>query len=328
MKVSEAYSTLFHYTNCEGLMGILDRGVLRATDYRYLNDSEELIYSKHVIRQILNPEIINILKGQTKCDSSWARRIEEWGGIESVAAKDAESLLAAMFDSVLESDQDCPRLTGPYIFSFCAHTSLFESKNGLLSQWRGYGKDGGYAIVFDVAELEKQIISELEMHYYPIGQFCDVGYGVNEFSYPEDLKEIVNEIRTSLPEALRNHAEKGFFNLKLFTPFVTTLSRIKHEGFKEEREVRIVLFPGSQELQLKEKDNAIKQKSIKPVYHRTKKGTPVPYIEILGGGGTSLLIKKVIIGPHNEKILRHKALKSRLDALGIELAISDIPFVG
>ena len=37
-------AAVYHYTDAAGLQGILDSGVLWATDYRYLNDSSELRY--------------------------------------------------------------------------------------------------------------------------------------------------------------------------------------------------------------------------------------------------------------------------------------------
>lgn len=43
----------------------------------------------------------------------------------------------------------------PYVLSFCASGSTRVSAHGLLSQWLGYGKDGGYSIAFDTAGLEK-----------------------------------------------------------------------------------------------------------------------------------------------------------------------------
>ncbi len=41
---------LWHYTTAEGLKGILSSQTLWVTDYRYLNDSSEFIYSKQIIR--------------------------------------------------------------------------------------------------------------------------------------------------------------------------------------------------------------------------------------------------------------------------------------
>ncbi len=62
--------TLYHYTSLSGLLGIVDSGVLRASDIRYMNDSAELrhtldLLQSHVSRRIFagtdNPALLNQL---------------------------------------------------------------------------------------------------------------------------------------------------------------------------------------------------------------------------------------------------------------------------
>ena len=55
--VGETYRELFHYADWNGLKGIWESGIFRATDYRYLNDSQEII----LIKTKLVEEISRIL---------------------------------------------------------------------------------------------------------------------------------------------------------------------------------------------------------------------------------------------------------------------------
>ena len=48
-----------------------------------------------------------------------------------------------------------------YIFSTCIHNEDSDSyKDGLLSMWRGYGSEGGYAIQFNKHNLVKLFYNE------------------------------------------------------------------------------------------------------------------------------------------------------------------------
>ena len=48
--------TLYHYTSFKGLLGIVDSGVLWASDVRYMNDSAEMKHTVDLIGRILPDE--------------------------------------------------------------------------------------------------------------------------------------------------------------------------------------------------------------------------------------------------------------------------------
>jgi uncharacterized Fe-S radical SAM superfamily protein PflX len=47
--------SIFHYTTAEGLKGILTSQTLWATDFRYLNDTEELSQAKEIFISVVKP---------------------------------------------------------------------------------------------------------------------------------------------------------------------------------------------------------------------------------------------------------------------------------
>src|SRR5712692_6378210 len=106
---------LYHYTTADGLMGILRDRSMFGTHYRFLNDSLEIIWGKQLV----------------------ARHIDEY--IERV--EDPARVALRQFQGApIEQHWDI------YVACFCA-------EGNLLSQWRAYGKSGGYALAFRRLDL-------------------------------------------------------------------------------------------------------------------------------------------------------------------------------
>ena len=98
--------TLYHYTTFTGLLGIVESGVLWASDIRYMNDSAELKHTADLIR-------VEIL-----------RRIS--------VGHSNPGLLNQFVDWFTYRIANGHMLFG----------ASFRSNGNLLSQWRGYSKLG------------------------------------------------------------------------------------------------------------------------------------------------------------------------------------------
>ena len=121
--------TLYHYTDAKGLLGIVQGQTLRATDVQFLNDGEELIYaarqiSKHARNRA--DEICRQLSQDPNCDDYLAQRLR-------AIAKAVDDHADGQYGQV-------------FVSCFC-------SEPDLLSQWRSYGRDGGFALGFDSGDL-------------------------------------------------------------------------------------------------------------------------------------------------------------------------------
>jgi len=83
-------------------------------------------------------------------DSLFNDFITQHGGAHKVASDDAHRLIDILYAKIFGNS-----LAEPFIASFCSHANdqSYEKENGLLSQWRGYGNDGGFCIIFDTAAL-------------------------------------------------------------------------------------------------------------------------------------------------------------------------------
>ncbi|WP_156906856.1 DUF2971 domain-containing protein [Desulforegula conservatrix] len=93
--------SLFHYTDVNGIMGILKTQELWLTDIRYLNDSAEYLHGIEIFNKLLESEFE-----------------------KNTIGKDTKSLILSAIEALNNSICVCS----------------FSKKKDLLSQWRGYGK--------------------------------------------------------------------------------------------------------------------------------------------------------------------------------------------
>lgn len=110
---------VYHYTNAEGLIGIITSGQLWASDARFLNDAAETAFAL--------PEVIRILQERLANEPE---------------VSEAAEILPLAISMLNEKD----RSYGAYVTCFC-------ESGDLLSQWRGYGRRQGYAIGFDRSSI-------------------------------------------------------------------------------------------------------------------------------------------------------------------------------
>jgi hypothetical protein len=113
------------------------------------------------------------------------------------------------------------------------------------------------------------------------------------------------------------------------TGFLDAATRFKHQGFKEEREVRIVAIPGSAETAaaVSSEHTEFTRKPIKTVCNLLSENRGRPYIALFGTLEEELPIKRIIIGPS-----RGQDDNYRRAAVAVGTRISTVrsktPFVG
>jgi hypothetical protein len=108
-------SWLHHYTTAGGVLGIVSDRSIFGTHHRFLNDSLEILWGQQVI----------------------AGHIDQY----IQAAEEPARTTLQRFRN-LQVEQYCDI----YVACFCA-------KDNLLSQWRAYGRGGGYALAFRGLDL-------------------------------------------------------------------------------------------------------------------------------------------------------------------------------
>lgn len=179
------HDKLFHYTNAEGLLGILRSRIFWGTDITHLNDSSELEYGIELVR----------------------------GQLDQAVRRRASGKVADLLAAVRENFHSFGRLT--------AYVSCFCQQRDLLSQWRGYGgSGGGYAIGIGrcgkrETDTPEPKISLRQVIYKPTEQlhlindsiaqleaFADYAFADNSLDWNEAGKQITDFFRREVGDYL------------------------------------------------------------------------------------------------------------------------------
>lgn len=326
--VAEQYPELLHYTTDAGLRGILESGCLWASHASYLNDAEELTHFFDarlfdLAYEAILGHIDRVPKSQRK-----QRVLQQGHGAKAIAKADAQKVTALLKKATIGFHD-------PYILSLSAPSNQRVAANGLLSQWRGYGGNGGYALVLNTKEFDTLLQTEGQQNQYQFAQWGDVYYyGLDSTQQPSseevtEYEEVVRQGAVALVSGKHPDTVPDLYNA------VTSLSCLyKHWGFAEEEEVRVIAIPPSGDIATQAAAaGSVKQPRRPKTFARTD--LLVPYLELfrahdLDGPPTSLPIKRVIVGPHRLKQERVTLVQELLNRNGYsaEVTCSEIPYLG
>jgi len=308
---------LFHYTTASGLLGIIGERNFRVTHFRFLNDLSEGSLLDSGLRQVYAEEVERFVQAnRNRIDIA---AIEgRFASISQFAQAEAEVAFTAIFG-------EHERLAPSFVLSLCEHTSERERENGLLSQWRGYGENGGYCLVFNKQRFEDAILAEKDLH-----KNCNIVIQkVRYISTPEDsdLRPFRDIIRSIVPKLVDDQQDRLGDDLgKLYGPLISILPFLKNEGFSEENEYRVLVSVFAR---------AKDPKAEKPVeiMFRERAGILVPYIHLFQNHPHDWLancIERIIVGPGHDSDRRQRGVERFLEQKGIKATItrSIIPFVG
>lgn len=202
-KATASPGIFYHYTSLDTLWAILESETLRATQARFSNDSEEIKKGVNIMREACKKA------GKDSTLNKYVKRFKEDGG----------------------TDIDC------YIVCFCG-------QDDILSQWRGYCRSDGVSIGFafdeektqyyfkDMPEQE-QIARDVEL--YPVWY---VGEGKDKCGSKQIIsrKKLVRKIKKKLNKICKLSTDQ---DVKAFID--STIPLIKHAGFCEENESRLLI---------------------------------------------------------------------------------------
>lgn len=330
--IAEEHPELFHYTNATGLVGIIQSQTLWATHYAYLNDSEEIeLFLKHGLR---NP----LREVTKKCelvaqDKSKQSLINQEEGEEKIIDQYIEITIDILMNK---------NLAEPYITSFCSTKNKDEQikEHGLLSQWRGYSREGGYAIVFDTVRLA-QLLEEVGKKWEHGGYlfFGDVVYSsCTQETFRYEFKEDLNTIEGFFADHLREY-ENSKHEEKFYSALMKCACRYKHWGFEEENEVRIITIPFPTENKEFREDVGSIIREI-PRKCDPRPGKLAPYIDLFEGitslSGKRLPIKRIIVGPSANEQERKRRIRAveillkqyKYSIEEVKVSASEIPYIG
>jgi DUF2971 family protein len=312
--------SVFHYTDANGLNGILVNESLYATDYRYLNDAMEAGSLRSYIMPVFEEEIGTISKKLIEKKFLKPDYYKELGSQADILQ--AEKLYSAFSRAV---DNVSPF----FVLSFCRHASgSYEFQHGLLSQWRGYADGGGFAIEFDENELDSMAKSEKENFAYAGFKSENVEYDQHEklfnaADYTGVAGEMIWQVFAEAGKDVSSVTGRADLDATVLK-FVQTAPFLKHHGFCEESEYRMV-FICIRAKKIPEEET----RPAKYIQFRHKGGLLIPYIELFDTVRKPRLpVRGVIVGPHPLQERQAESAKMLLEAEGFDapVRLSEIPY--
>lgn len=321
----EAHPELFHYTSKAGLEGIITSQSLWATRYDCLNDSQEVFQIKPLLVRSLAERCKRYLMEAKTGNLSTKLLIAKHGGTVAASREFAIRAINSLYTVSFEGKPNSVAYMTPFITSFCSHEgdSEYERQNGLLSQWRGYGRASGFAIVFDTKALWQAFEQDAAAYSYTTAQFPDAYYTDEEALADPNFQPLIENLFRYFQYAEDRMAD---VLVEALVPFLNLVTRKKHRGFREEREVRLVVFPRTEELfqQFASQVRAeIEFTGKRKVVHTAPSGKS--YV-VLFEDTTRLPINRIIVGPgvdQGEKVqFAKKLVRSK-----IQIVRSETPFI-
>lgn len=317
------HDVLVHYTDAQGLEGILRSNTLWATHWEHTNDAEELQTGLKLLEQFK----------KTKFWEDPAFRTADFFDLDKLKEKEdavgAENFWRDEINNIKQTIIDSSFKLKKYICSFSGTNSKNEpyiQENGRLSQWRAYGN---YGIVFQKKALDATKDSILNtdhrLSYMLDLKTVDYASANENIQHGTPLYCILRDnIKTFIQHYLsQEHNNNSFAGIDVCFKIIFIF---KNKGFEEEKEHRLYIayFPN---------DN------MKPYEEITlRRNRIVPYTNLFcprdaNGDPIPLPIEKILIGPAHpgEQEERKKTVEALLRHLGkehIDVHCSKIPYRG
>lgn len=288
---------LYHYTNMDGLLGIVRTGKLWLTHIRYLNDSLEYEF------------LWQLLQKQVKARLA-----------SSELAEDQRTRLAALMQYRADVET--------YV------TSFSDDGGDRLSKWRGYCPTGiGFSIAFSGLSLERLV----EKYNSPGIEVTKLAASVLPVEYlstdsADTFDDIINGTWMSPVQSPGLSNERMFSTL--MSAFAWAY---KHDSFSEEREWRLSLsgFPIAlprPKFELQPAIRRILREPMEPVpglFFRPGKSMLIPYREIDFREVDRNFIRKITVGPTPHQELSMRPVEGLLRSHGYtncEITTSLVPY--
>lgn len=317
-RVSDEFPELFHYTTVSAFENIYKEQKFRATHHEDLNDKSELGRFRLKIHEFIKPILRELFEKRMQADEPVKAKITEDGGVEIVIEQEAAMHLAVLHRTTFGSQG-----LRPFVCSFCAHgAQAYEAEHGLLSQWRGYGADGGVAIVLETFVIEGLMEHERDVFGHPINHIADVVYDNDNDRIRKDFHKVFEVLPKALQTLYSN--ERPDYE-EIFEHFILGSTLVKHHGFHEENEIRIVVAPRTPRGSVFYNPQH-KTKASKTLFYAQKDKREVRYIELFGNA--PLPIKRVIVGPSRIQNFNYQKVTDLVRGERIDVVKSETPYLG
>lgn len=317
---------LFHYTNSEGLYGILQSGNVWATHFQFLNDSQEFYSAKKSLTKFLETKIRTVV---ARIKVNERREYVEGLDVRSLCEEEAVKTVNLMYAAIFGSEDDANIVgSDAFVFStFCCNPkSAREFRDGTLLHWATYGRNGGYALQLNPHKIHRLIKNE-ERVVSGSPMLSGKASYAESGEVPTDLAEeyeLIGKCAQRIYESkLKGQVPNDADISPLTIPFVKIISLLKDRYFSDEEEARIVTFRPRKGQENRERHF---------VGVRQANGMAIPYVKMFANAflGEHCPIERIIVGPSSDNKRRLRALEIFLKIAGLEkidVSESHVPFI-
>jgi hypothetical protein len=283
-----------HYTSADAALKIITSKCIWMRNATCMSDFREVQYGFQLLRQYLEGSRAKFDGALDAC----------FTGVAAEALK--------IFDGWWQSIQ-----LQSYITSISEHDAS-EDLHGRLSMWRAFGGSTARVALIMNVPLALGINANLGAMLSPVAYF-------NSDSVARELDSILENVRVN-QEFLRGTDRQGGVN-SVFMTLATAVVSLKHEGFHEEREWRVIHFPKILPSPYIPSSIEVVGGVPQIIYKISFKDNPEAE---LSGLEPSELLDRVIIGPTQFPWAMYEAFVAALESAGIADAgsrvhVSQIP---
>lgn len=215
-EMCESKNRFVHYTSAENAFNIIRNKKFWLRNAKCMNDYNEIVHGHSMLVRYFS---------DFKENTNRIRFIEAFDAVEVGLA----SKTFAKFDEWWHKVN-----YNTYIGSISEHMET-ENSYGRLSMWRAYGKNRAKAaLVLNIPLGPENAINLANTFLVPVAYF-------DQSQLEEHLNKIANSVKSNL-DFLRSLAPSEIEDM-LFLSLVILSVTLKHKGFSEEKEWRIVYLP-------------------------------------------------------------------------------------
>lgn len=283
---------LSHYTNLDGLMGIVRSQEFWATEFKSLNDNSEISYSLSKIA----------VEASKRLQLSLPDDLREDG----ILITGPEAIVKNVIQTLNHQIAELSGYGSLYFVSFAQGKDEDENNRGVKTLWDIYAQNKqGFCLQFDREKIVRALANEYERHAYEFCELIDVVYGMPTDT--TELDQLAEQMELQFLEFVArkyNRADlyPNFTKKWHLSTFGTRLSKFcsthKDPYFKDEREVRIVVSPHQNSVSRIFVGLALK----KTIQSRGSIEKPVRYISVLGQVVPGIIPSRILIGPKADVI--------------------------
>lgn len=270
-----ARTPLYHYTDGNGLLGILNKGQLWFSHIKYLNDAAEYSYALDLLTNVL----------------------QDYKGIGT------QEHLQHAYNVILEEK----RLQSHYSFSL-------TERGDWLSQWRGYCPNGGYSFSFNNQHIdqmcatyglafERCIYDRDEQRQFIIDRI--IGVPAESLKQGDDAEKEAAAQGRSFSRGM-DYQTRGM--MQHIVNHSHLLACLKNPAFEEEREWRMI----ASERDMSKTYKYLKYRSSRNMLIPYLE-LPIPAFAENGGLYSNLIIDEVIISPTPHPDLSLESCRMMMD---------------